>query len=248
MNKITASLIVLLLFPVLVRAGFLPCPPRDKSILLRALHERNIAFSWLRGKMQANIIADGEQNSGTLFFKMRQDSALLISVRKFGLEAAKIFTDTADYTILYKLENTYESGRITDLTSKFKIKAGLADLQQLIAGNVILPDSAGVTVSETDEFDVISGNSDDLAVSYYLNKQSMLLQKMQLKDSSGRVINLTFDDYRPVVPSGSMPFLRTMEVSSPEGTLFVKLQCEEMQLNTISDLSFSIPGHYEKIN
>jgi hypothetical protein len=245
--RINTLLIALLICQNFLLATDKP-PEKREAEILQALMQRNVEFEWLKGKVQAQIESDGETISGTLHFRMKSDSAVLISVRKFGLEAARVFADTGSYTILYRLENTYESGAISDLTRKYQFDANLTDLQQLIAGNVMLPDTSSLEISSDGDYEVISSKIQGLKVSYYLEKTSLELKKMTAVDAQLRYTTLSFEEYREVSGFGRISFARTMEITAPEGTMRVKFQCEELQFNVSSDLSFTIPAQYEKIN
>jgi hypothetical protein len=216
--------------------------------ILKALMQRNSSFIWLSGRCRADINADGETMSGSLFFKLRKDSVMLVSVRKFGLEAAKIYADTSTYTILYKLENTYESGQIASLGKQYGLQANLEDLQQLIAGNVLLPDTDRISIATDSLHAVISSIVQDMDATYYLGKDDLMLRKMTLKDKSNRLSTLYFDDYRQVEGIGFVAFQRLLEFEGDGAKARIKIDVEEMNYNTPVDVRFTLPSHYEKIN
>lgn len=240
------SLVLLQALAAKSEAGLLP--DRHKDEIVQALMQRNYAFSWLSGRCRADILFDGENMSGAMHFRLRKDSVILVSVRKFGIEAAKVFADTANYTILYKLEGTYESGSISKLSEQYGLQANLEDLQQLIAGNVLLPDSSGMTVTSDTLYGVVKGTVMNMRATYYLSKEDMLLKKMTLRDKMNRNSTLLFDDYRQVEGVGMVAFQRDLEYEGENGMARIHINIDEMTYNTPVDVRFSLPSHYEKIN
>lgn len=243
---ILISLVLLQSFLTKSEGG--PWPDRNKDEIVQALMQRNYAFSWLSGRCRADIQFDGENMSGAMHFRLRKDSVMLVSVRKFGIEAAKVFADTAIYTILYKLEGTYESGSISKLGEQYGLQANLEDLQQLIAGNVLLPDSAGMAVTSDTLYGIVEGSAMNMRATYYLSKENLLLKRMTLRDNMNRTSTLLFDDYRQVEGVGMVAFQRDLEYEGENGIARIHINIDEMTYNTPVDVRFSLPGHYEKIN
>ncbi|HRO73618.1 MAG TPA: hypothetical protein PK611_08115, partial [Saprospiraceae bacterium] len=89
-----------------------PVPELSKADIIQLLLDRNINFKWFDAKMNAYIDSPDEKVSGSIHAKIIKDTSMIISLKKFGIEAARVFADKENYTILYRFDAAYESGTI----------------------------------------------------------------------------------------------------------------------------------------
>lgn len=226
-----------------------PIPERSKEEVLKALNDRNIDFEWFNAKVSTALESPDERVSGSMHIKMKKDSAILIAVKKFGIEAARVFVDKQNYTILYRLESAYESGPIAQIKQLATITAEFEDLQQLMFGNVLLPDQSESTMKKDSIYYVINGRSDGLLLEYYLNGYNLKLAKMKITDKMNRTAIVEYNDYKIVPNHGYLPYNRTFYFPySDTENASMHIEISSMEINVPTDLKFSIPPKYEKIN
>ena len=83
---------------------------RTPEELIQSLTNRNIDFKYVNAKLSTSVDNPDESISGTMQVKMQKDSAILVSVKKFGIEAAKIyekFKDKQEQNVLQNLGDCY---------------------------------------------------------------------------------------------------------------------------------------------
>lgn len=224
-----------------------PAPERTKEELITALNSRNINFEWLNVKAKTSIESPDETGSADMILRMRKDSIIWIVIKKFGIEAARIQVDKKEYTMLYRLEGLYETNSIDKVNELFSLSADFNDMQQLLFGNVLLPDSAMTQVVEGDNFYLLSALVDGLAISYKIDGYTLELRQISITDALGRTAEVYYDDYRPVDGFGSISMERKFVFPVDGGIATMKLKVSEIEINVPKEIKFNIPKSYERI-
>lgn len=225
-----------------------PASEKSKEEVIQALLERNIDFRWFDAKMSAYIDAPDEKISGSIHAKMIRDSSVLISLKKFGIEAARVFADRDNYTILYRFDAAYESGHLDEIKKILAFSLNLEDLQQLLAGNIILPNTSTTEFSKEDDHYWVRSQVDGLQIQYFIDNRSLLLTKMTITDNSNRTAYITFDDYRYIQGVGMIAYTRNFTVPyNNSGTAQLELKISSIEINKPFAVKFSIPGNYERL-
>ena len=222
---------------------------RSNEELISALNNRNINFTWINAKLSTSIDNPDEKISGTMQVKMQKDSAILVSVKKFGIEAAKIYVDPKSYTILYKFESAYEVESLDKIKNIFAVNAAFTDLQQLLVGNVMIPELSSAVISKTTDHYILKSQEDNLALEYTINGNSLELAQLKITDLQNRTVVIQYSDYRMYPGKGKIAYQRSVSYpysDTENGSL--ELTISEIVIDKPSEIKFSIPGHYEKIN
>lgn len=245
---------LLILMLLLVMSGcktkkvIAPITERSKDEVLKSLLERNIDFRWYEAKMSAYIDSPDEKISGSIHTKMVKDSSMLISLKKFGIEAARVYADKYNYTVLYRFDAAYESGHINDIKKIMSFSVGLEDLQQLLSGNIILPDTAQTTITKVDNQYQVTSSVDGLWMQYFVNIHNLELTKMTITDQSNRKATITFQDYKNVPGVGNVAFTRNFSVPyNSHGDANLELKISSIEINKPFVIKFSIPNNYERL-
>jgi len=226
-----------------------PLPERSKQEVLSALLQRNIPFDWFYGKLSTSIKSPDESVSGSMQVRMKKDSILWLVVKKFGFEAARILADKKQYTIIYRFTNEYEDGPISEINDIMSLSANFEDLQELLFGNVILPDETQTSFKKDSIYYVISTTVDDLTLHYYVNGYTLQLDKMIIIDRMNRQATANYSDYKLIPGFGSLPYYRHIEFpyNNVENAT-IEMKFSEIEINVPKEILFSIPSHYEKAN
>ena len=246
--RLFALMLVALLWSCSSTKKLGPVPERSVREVLEALEKRNVDFRHFHGKLSTSFESPDEGVSGSMTVRMVRDSAIFVAVRKFGIEAARMYADPQGYTVLYRFEAAYETGSMSQINKLIGINADFYDMQQLIFGNVVLPD-VQPTMTKDSVWYVVSGSTDGLAVRYFVNGYDLSLARMEITDAAGRKASLDFEDYRDIAGYGRVAFDRKATFPySPEGDATLKMNFSEFEINVPRQIQFSIPDNYEKIN
>lgn len=226
-----------------------PPPERTKEELIEALNNRNYNFSWFSGKASTELKSPDENVSGSMQVRMRKDSIVWIAVKKFGIEAARIQVDKSHYTILYRLEGLYQKGPISGLNEIISISPDFEDLQQLMFGNVILPDSNNIQISKESAYYVVHANIEGILIDYWINAYNLILEKADITDRMNRKARAEYSDYRKVNNGHLMAFERKLDFPySDKDNAFFYLKFSDITVDEPVEIKFSIPKSYSEAN
>lgn len=225
-----------------------PAPVHDDSEIVQALEDRNVQWDWLISKAGINIDSPAEKVGGTMYLRMKRDSVIWVMVKKFGVEAARAQITPDSFQIVYRLDRSYDEGRIEDLMYHYKLDLGFEDMQQMMFGNVMLPDSNFIKVKQSETEHLVNGISGDLKITYGLDPYQLLLQRILINDSRNRDLRIEYLNYREVEKYGKIPFERRylLPYSKTENAS-LKLEFKDFDINKPRAIKFSIPSRYERL-
>ncbi len=225
-----------------------PAPIYSDGEIVQALEDRNVSWEWLISKAGINIDSPSEKVGGTMYLRMKRDSVIWVMVKKFGVEAVRVQITPDSFQIVYRLDRSYDEGRIEDLMNHYKLDLAFEDMQQMMFGNVMLPDSAHTKVKQSEKEHLVSGVSGDLKLMYSLDPYQLLLQSILINDSKNRDVNIEYLDYRDTEDFGAIPFERRYRLPYSETeTASLQLEFKDFEINAPRAIKFSIPSHYEKL-
>lgn len=225
-----------------------PPPLRSKSELIGALQKRNYDFSWFSGKASTELKSQDENISGSLQIRMKRDSVVWIAVKKFGIEAARVQVDKNQYTILYRLEGLYQRGNISDIGDILSIAPDFEDLQHLVFGNVILPDSQSTEVAVQGALYILTTRMDGIVIDYKINGHNLMLEGADITDRMGRKASIQYKDYRKVSGGHLISFERRLDfpyTEKDQASFYLKFS--EIEVDVPVEIKFNIPKSYSEI-
>lgn len=225
-----------------------PAPVYEDSEIIQALEDRNVSWEWLISKAGINIDSPAEKVGGTMYLRMKRDSVIWVMVKKFGVEAARAQITPDSFQIVYRLDRSYDEGRIEDLMYHYKLDLAFEDMQQMMFGNVMLPDEEYTKVKQGDREHLISGPSGDLKLTYSLDPYQLLLQRILINDSKNRDVDIEYLDYREVEGFGNIAYERRYILPYSETEkASLQLEFKDFEINKPRAIKFSIPSHYERL-
>lgn len=247
--RLTAILLILIFTACKTTKRMIPVPERSQDEIVRALKKRNIDFQWFSGKVSTSMESPDENVSGSMTVRMKKDSVLWVVVKKFGIEAARLLVEKDQYTILYRLESAYESGNISQINDIISVTANFEDIQQLMFGNVILPENEEINFRKDSVYYVIHTKVDGIILEYFVNGHTLQLEKMNITDKMNRTANAYYTDYRKLAGFGDVAYERTFVFPySNTANATINMKFSEIEIDVPKEIKFSIPKSYEKIN
>jgi len=226
-----------------------PAPIYSDGEVVDALEDRNTKWEWLISKAGINIDSPAEKIGGTLYLRMKKDSIIWVRVKKFGVEAARAQITPDSFFIVYRFpDKVYDLGRIEDLMAHYKLDLTFEDMQEMMFGNAMLPDTNTITVKQSEEEHMVSGISGDLTLNYGLDPYQLLLKRLLITDRTQRDVRITYDDYRDMGVYGNIANDRSYVLPYSETeTASLRLEFKEFEIDKPRAIKFSIPSHYERL-
>lgn len=183
------------------------------------------------------------------YVRMKKDSAIWMSFKKFSLEAARVLIRPDSVFIIDRLNGEYAAEPLAYLQRRYSLPMGFDGLQALLLGNPIF--FSQNTESHVDSsWYVLEQQSDRISAQYFLDGISMLLSKWNVLDSRTRTsVKATFDDYEPFKGKKKFSYFRSFNLNQPDlGDSKVEITFTKVETDIPVDLPFSIPSRYDRIN
>jgi hypothetical protein len=219
----------------------------SKNEIWAALQQHNKNFQWFHGKASAQIRTAGESQSVHMVIRMLRDSAVWVQIKKFEIEAFRLLVTPQDYTLLHRLESGYERGSVTKLSEMAGVDLTFEDVQQLIFGNIVLPEDQNFAfVREGDNYKV-SFTSGNWSFEYVLDAFRLQVQKALVSDDSGKTMRIVFSEYKQALTGPELPHIREIYFPEKPGTEgVIRLDFSELEVDVAKELKFVVPSHYHE--
>ena len=217
--------------------------------VLESLKSRSLDYTWFNGKAKTRIESPEENASGLLYLRNPRDSLIWLLIKKRSVEASRILLKPDSLYVIYRLEQTYEKQAISDVNNSLNLQLSFSEIQDIISGNVPIPDEKTITIKKEKDVYVIKGVFRDIKIKYLLDARNLQLLEGQYTDSRGRSINSKYDDYKLYEGKGEIPYFRSYEFTTPgEERTYIELEIVEIEFDKPERILFSIPPHYEEVH
>jgi hypothetical protein len=218
----------------------------DQGQVMNIIQRHNITASHFNATGDISVDSPDQSISGTFDLRMKTDSAIVVAAKKFGIEAIRLLVTPRDYTMLYRLESVYTQEPISALARLAKIDLNYNDVAQLVLGNVLMIDPRQAIVEQQGNLYIVSGQSDDLQVSYTIDGANQQITQTKYTDDQGRIITLDFSDYRKM-GSKAIAHARVISLIDNNGTSTVTIEADVIEIDKSRSIKFSIPTGYDRI-
>ncbi|MFZ1703804.1 MAG: DUF4292 domain-containing protein [Saprospiraceae bacterium] len=213
--------------------------------ILTSLANHNHEFTWFHSKAKAQIRTSTMSHNADLVIRMLKDSAVWVQIKKFEIELARMLISPTDYTILYRLETAYETSSLDKIRDMVGMEISFDDVQQWMFGNIPLPETDLVSISQNEENVLIQFSTKDWRLAYVLDKNTLLLKNAEIRDRSDRILRIQWEDYKKSNNGINVAYSRTIFFPEEPGvTGVIKLDFTEIELDVPKELKFVIPSHY----
>ncbi len=177
---------------------------------------------------------------------MKKDTAIWMSIAAtiLNIEAARVLITPDSFIIINKLDKSIEAHPINYLHQKFSLPVRFNDIQNLIAGKIILAGDSIATVSASKNFLQINSILPGIINSIFFTLPEMLLakQSLQLSDASANYsAEVLYEDYEK---NGDDFFSTSRDVWIPAKNQRIKLSFKQYEFNKELSLPFNRPEGY----
>jgi hypothetical protein len=168
--------------------------------------------------------------------------------KKFSIEGFRTIINKDSFYVVNRLERFYTEEPLDEIYKMFGMKVEFEDMQQLLAGNVFLPDVTQVNnYIQTGSNCKLTANIDIYDVTYVLDAYDLHLSELEIKDQTGRKTKALFDEYKKL-NNTKVPYIRKYSFYD-ETRIVAKLDVDvnEIEIDIPKTMIFSIPSHYERV-
>jgi hypothetical protein len=226
-------------------AGSLPA-----ETLLLSLNENQVKAEWLDARARISYDSDDQSLSATASIKLRRDSALWISVKKFGFEVARALVTPDSVFVIDRINNEYAAEPLSYINKRFNLPASFDMLQRIILGNpvFIIEEGYGAGIEEGQYH--LSATAAGKENHFYLSNPGRLMTRAWWAETeTKRKVDITYENYTDAGGNGVFSYLRKLNVNAPEtGRASVEIEFNEVIFDVPTPISFEIPPRYERKN
>ncbi len=223
-------------------------PQRSKSELLEALYKHNYDYNWWTGKASVRLKSPFQSGSGKLHLRIKKDSLIWLVGKKLSIEGVRAQITPDQYSIIFRQENTYQQGLLHSLERQWGIPLVFEDLQNLLVGNIFLPDTVSNNeIHQEGSKYIILSNIDGMKVTYTMDAFYLRLTQVDIQHNPSQHTSIQYKDYKKIENHDIahdliIKYANATDVSS------LSVQFNKVEIDIPKKTPFSIPSHYKKIH
>ncbi len=223
-------------------------PKISKEKALDVLSKHNIDYKFFSAKASAEFDAMGMSGSGSMQVRIKKNDQIWMLGKKLGIEVFRCLINKDSFFTVNRLEHSYMAEPNAQIEALFGIPMEFQEIQELMAGNVVLPSENDlVEYHQIEPYSKISFNSQLYSHTYFINPYTLTLEKIEMADRQGNLILAIFEDYRKI-GKANVSYSRKYFFTSREGEeARIELDASEIELNIEKSLIFDLPLHYDRI-
>lgn len=216
--------------------------------LNHAIKGQHKSYDWLSIKARLKYVDPYQSIGGTLHIKAKKDSLIWLRVTKFGFEGARVRIMPNSIEVINRVDKTYQKRTLSSIQNEYGIDLTFKDIEDLLVGNQIYQDLPYQSALDSSGY-ILSTSTYPLGISYHLRPLDLFIDQMHLIQHNQGSISATFDDYEDYSDNGwNLSKKRSYRTEEKNGEIkSIDLKISSVQLNSPTNIIFSIPNHYERI-
>lgn len=222
---------------------------RPTEVIMEKLIKQQLDVQSLDAKARVAYSDEYGKVSFVTYLRMKKDSAIWMSFKKFSIEAVRVLIRPDSVFIIDRLNGEYAAEPLSYLTQRYSVPVGFDGLQALLLGNPIFFSKETHSKVEGGQY-VLEQQTDRISASYFLDGISMLLNQWNVLDARSRSsIQATFDAYESIKGKKKFSYFRSFNLNHPDlGGSKVEITFTKVETDKTVELPFSIPARYDRIN
>jgi len=186
--------------------------------------------------------------SGSFVARIKRDSAIVLGFRKLGIEWARAMMDKHKYVVVNKWEKTVETKSLGEAARMINFNVQYADIENLLCGNVIIPNTETSQIRIKDDNYYLSFSDDGYDIEYVVDKNTLNITQSTIKRKGKILAIMSWGNYQTLSNGKKAPFHRVLKVvSEGEPNTEIDLKISRIELDDDGIINFDIPSNYQKI-
>jgi len=226
-------------------------PALAKPISIESLWEKmqrqHFEFTWFHIGADAQVGFEDMSFGGYADIRIKHDSAMLFSIRKFGFELFRFLIRPDSVFALSRLEGVYSVFPFDSLQQTYGLPFGYTELENLVTGNVLTEGQRPISREYLTAGYLLRTKGNKLTAEYRLN-ELLLVETGQYWDGEGRSAEFDLQDYSRHEDRIMIPMQRAYYYPDrTEATYELGLRLEKVEIDVPQKMRFEIPRSYVKI-
>jgi hypothetical protein len=211
--------------------------------LWQAVVDQNIDYNWYHAKADLDFSSEDFSLGGQADIRMKKDSVIMISVRKFGLEMARVLIRKDSVFVLNRLQANYAAESIDSLKSLFNVPFSYAQMEEILVGNNIAESQQVISSKIQKEGYLLNTRGDYIQSNFLIDSQKkvQLASYRDIEDRSFEVEYSNYKNFEDLHLAGARKYFYPDKMNA-EYSLEVRL--EKVEIDQPKKIRFEIPSSY----
>jgi hypothetical protein len=222
----------------------------DSTYLLQQMTNNKFDADWFSARLRVTYEGEDQSVSGSATLRMKKDSAVWMSVKKLGLELARVLVTKDSVYVLDRFNREYSVESLDYLASSYGLPASLLGLQDFLLGNAVIFDDQQLGVKPLGPTYQLTASSEALISDYWIDASEYFVHKMAFNDkSNNQQVNVLLEEFAPTTDQQKFSYLRSLDINSPSlSKVTIGIKFSKLEVNIPKELNFEIPSKYTRAN
>ncbi len=222
------------------------------ELIINHLLLNQLAPEGLEARANVKYEDEYQSASGTLLLKVRKDSLIWLSIRKFGFEGVRAQITKDSIYILDRLNREYAVWPLSYIKDQYHLPADYKALESVVLGNPFFIGDNRFALDNSDEadFKLFNGGNKGIGTELWVDKNNLWLNQLLYKDqdNTGRALNIKMKEYQPVSENQKFSYFRAINIlSNTTGWVIMEIDFSKVEFQKPNRIRFDIPGKYERV-
>ncbi|HMQ46631.1 MAG TPA: DUF4292 domain-containing protein [Saprospiraceae bacterium] len=222
----------------------------EAEALVQQMDQSKIKPEWFGAKVQIGYTGEDQSFSATANIRMRKDSLVWLSVKKFGFELGRLLVTRDSVYMLDRINNEYTVSSLNTLAKDYGLPPDLSRLQDFFLGNLVVFSGSELKLSSADGHYLLESISSfpKIQTNYAIDQKDRVLRKMEMNDPvNEQKVIVQLEEYGLLEDAQNFSYLRNLAVDSRDnGKMQVELKFSKVEIDVPQSVQFSVPDRYTR--
>lgn len=218
--------------------------------LVQQMDQSKFNPEWFGAKVQIGYSGEDQSFSATATIRMRKDSLVWLSVKKFGFELGRLLVTRDSVYMLDRVNNEYSVSSLNTLAKDYGLPPDLSRLQDFFLGNLVVFSGSELKLSTGNGHYLLESISSfpKLQTNYSIDQKDRVLRKMEMNDPVNvQKVIVWLEEYGLLEDNRNFSYLRNLDVDSRDnGKMQVELKFSKVEVDVPQSVQFSVPDRYTR--
>ena len=222
---------------------------KSEKFIMKRLLSNQVNADWLGTKAKVTYRDEYMRESFTAYIRMKKDSAIWMSFKKFSIEGARAMITPDSIFVIDRINNQYLAKPFSYAQQEFHLPVGYQGLQAMLLGNPVFFASQSEPSVDSTRY-LLSQKTDNLQAKYWIDGVKFLLREFFVDDfRNSRELTYTASDYQQLPDKQKFSYFRRFNLNSKDlGKLQVAIDFSKVEIDVAQRMSFSVPSRYERVD
>ena len=231
----------------------------ETSNLLDAISSNMLNYNTLSANLKTQI-RFGKNNkkvSTNATLRMIKNDKLLLSLQVplLGIEAFRLIISSDSLLLIDRINKSYVAENLNHIKEKAQFNYELSNLQALLANQLFLPGTSGLTEKDWPQFHVeqmrdhaFIQTEDKQGINYNFTAVQYRIKTVEMSNAKRTTTLLcTYDRYAKTSDSQLFPMEMTFSLKLPDENVTCDFSFSSVEIDKKVSVDFSIPNKYQRV-